>query len=179
VLILGVAAGVAVPLVFHVSPWLTAVILLALLAAVVLEGSFRVWRATDEERKGALAKRDAADQEVERRFAGLRYALQRESIAYHIELSPDGTRNIEVGLVLKNTSGEYLRYEVERMAVVIEGRTVENPTFYNRGYILPPQGTDTYRYPFIIGVPSREAGGLDCSGPATWSPARGVASELT
>jgi hypothetical protein len=56
VLALGVAAGITVPLVFHVSHWLTAVIVMAVLVVVALEGSYRVWAATDTERKAALDK---------------------------------------------------------------------------------------------------------------------------
>jgi hypothetical protein len=153
VLILGVAAGIAVPLVFHVSPWFTAVILLALLVIVVLEGSYGVWKATDSDRESAVTDRDAARTDTERRFAALRYALRRENIDYRMNLEPDGTWSIEVGLRLQNTSDAYLRYEVEQMAVVIQGRAVENPTFYNRGTIIEPHGTDTFRYPFVTGVP--------------------------
>jgi hypothetical protein len=59
VLTLGVAAGIALPLVFHVSHWLTAVIVMAVLWVAVLEGSYRVWAATDRERKAALAQASA------------------------------------------------------------------------------------------------------------------------
>ena len=59
VLILGVTAGITVPLVFHVSHWLTAVIVMGVLVVVVLEGSFRVWAATDRERKAAQEQAQA------------------------------------------------------------------------------------------------------------------------
>jgi hypothetical protein len=64
VLILGTAAGITVPLVFDVSPWLTAVVLLGLLVVVVLEGSYRVWRETDQDRLSALTAQDAASLEL-------------------------------------------------------------------------------------------------------------------
>jgi hypothetical protein len=54
VLVLSVAAGVTVPLVLHVSHWLTAVMVMAAVVIVVLEGSYRVWAITDAERKTAL-----------------------------------------------------------------------------------------------------------------------------
>jgi hypothetical protein len=38
-LLLGVAAGIAVPLVFHVSHWVTAVMIVAAVLIAVLEGS--------------------------------------------------------------------------------------------------------------------------------------------
>ncbi len=63
VLVLGIA-GVTVKLVFHL-PWLlTAVILMGLLVAVVLEGSYQVWKATDEKRKAALAELSAKEAEA-------------------------------------------------------------------------------------------------------------------
>ena len=39
------------------------------------------------------------------------------------------------------------------MNVVIEGRSVSDAEFYNRGIIIAPNGTDLFRYPFIYGVP--------------------------
>lgn len=54
VLVLGVAAGITMPLIFHVSHWLTAIIVMAAVVIVVLEGSYRVWATTDAERKTAL-----------------------------------------------------------------------------------------------------------------------------
>lgn len=100
-----------------------------------------------------LMERNAARNEVERRFSALRYALQREAIDYRMNLCPDGTWSVEAGLRLKNNSSEYVRYEMEQMNVVIEGRSVANPTFYNQGIVIPPHGTDVFRFPFIHGVP--------------------------
>ena len=54
VLVLGVAAGVVVPVVTHVSHWLTAVIILGIILIAALEGSYRLWAATDRERIAAL-----------------------------------------------------------------------------------------------------------------------------
>jgi hypothetical protein len=56
VLILGVVAGVTVPLVLHISPWAGAVIAVSALLVVVLEGSYRVWAATDAARTAAIAE---------------------------------------------------------------------------------------------------------------------------
>jgi hypothetical protein len=99
-------------------------------------------------------QRDAAKDEIERRFSAMRYALQRGGIDYHLNLNPDGTWDIEVGLKLANNSAEYLRYEIEDMAVILGSRSVENPQFFNRGVIIPPNGTDVFRYPFVHGVPA-------------------------
>lgn len=96
---------------------------------------------------------DSAQAEIEGRFSVMRYALQRGDPDFNLELTPDGACNIEVALRLINNSDEYLRYEVEHMVVVIEGRSVENATFYNQGVIIPPHGIDKFRYPFVHGVP--------------------------
>jgi hypothetical protein len=60
---------------------------------------------------------------------------------------------VQAVLKLANDSDGYLRYEVEHIAVVIEGRSVADPEFYNRGVIIAPHGSDPFRYPFIYGVP--------------------------
>lgn len=99
-------------------------------------------------------ERDTAKDEIENRFSALRYALQREAIDYRINLAPDATWSVEVGLRLKNNSDEYLRYEIGGMNVVIEGRSVQNPQFCNGGTIIPPHGSDVFRFPFIHSVPN-------------------------
>lgn len=63
ILILGIA-GIVVPLVFHLPPLLIAVVLVSLLVLVVAEGSYRAWHDTDEERKQAIAEREAARNEI-------------------------------------------------------------------------------------------------------------------
>ena len=55
ILVLGIAAGIAVPQVSHISHWLTAVVLLCLLVVVLALGSYRVWSETDEASKAAAA----------------------------------------------------------------------------------------------------------------------------
>src|SRR5690349_17559281 len=76
VLILGVGAGIAVPLVFSLSPWLTAVVLLGLFLLTMAEGAYHVWQEVNRQRLAALSERDAAISQIEDRFAALRYALE-------------------------------------------------------------------------------------------------------
>jgi hypothetical protein len=54
---LSVIAGIVVPVLFHLSHWLIAVILVGLLTVVVAEGSYEVWHETDQQR---LAAQEAA-----------------------------------------------------------------------------------------------------------------------
>lgn len=66
ILVLGVAAGIAVPQVHHLSPWLTAVVLLSLLVVVLALGSYRVWSDTDE-----TLKKVAVGGEAQARLVGV------------------------------------------------------------------------------------------------------------
>jgi hypothetical protein len=61
VLLLGIAAGITVPLVYNVSWWVTAIVGMAVLVLVLLEGSYRVWNATDEQRKLGQTALEAAE----------------------------------------------------------------------------------------------------------------------
>jgi hypothetical protein len=60
VLVLGVAAGITVPLVFHVSHWVTAVIILTAVLIVVAEGSYLEWKDADGLRRRAESALDDA-----------------------------------------------------------------------------------------------------------------------
>lgn len=82
VLALGVAAGITVPLVFHVSHWLTAVIVMAAVVIIVLEGSYRVWAVTDTARKVALESARAKSAESARAL------LKIEEVRRHEEMRP-------------------------------------------------------------------------------------------
>jgi hypothetical protein len=145
VLILGVAAGIAVPLVFSLSLWLTAVVLMGLFIVVVLEGTYRVWHAAEQER-------DAAKGEIERRFTAMRYALQFSEISSSFIMGL-GTMDVQLGLTFKNNSDEYMRYEIENVSTAIEGvRSPEN-SVSTAAAIIPPQGTDTFTAPAASGAP--------------------------
>jgi hypothetical protein len=56
VLVLGVAAGIAVPQTVHLSLWVTALVLLGLLTLVLAEGAYRVWHESDQGRQAALGQ---------------------------------------------------------------------------------------------------------------------------
>lgn len=61
ILLVGVAVGFAVPVVYHhLSHWFTAVVLLGLLVVVVAQGSYSVWLDAEKERKDAEEARDEA-----------------------------------------------------------------------------------------------------------------------
>lgn len=89
VLLLGLAAGVAVPLVLHVSRWLTAVILLAIFALVVLEGCYRLWDATDQLRASVQRERDKA-LEARSRAVKLSDPSLRDRLGLGDRLQPEG-----------------------------------------------------------------------------------------
>ena len=53
IIVLGIA-GIVVPVVFDLSLWLIAVILLGLFAIVIAEGGYQLWHETDQQRLAAL-----------------------------------------------------------------------------------------------------------------------------
>jgi hypothetical protein len=65
VLLFGVAAGIAVPLVFRVSHWVTAIIIAATVLVVVLEGTYLEWKDSDERRQAAESVLKGARTELE------------------------------------------------------------------------------------------------------------------
>lgn len=63
-LLLGIA-GITVTFVLHLSWPLVVIILMSVLLAVVLEGAYRIWYLTDQERLSAEAARDASQRELQ------------------------------------------------------------------------------------------------------------------
>ena len=145
VLVLGVAAGIAVPLVFSLSIWLTAVVLMSLFIVIILEGTYRVWRAVEQER-------DAAKDEIEHRFVAMRYALQFSDITSSFVMGP-GTMDIQLGLTFKNNSDEYMRYEIESVSTAIGGIYSPDGPILTTAAIIPPRGTDTFTAPATSSAP--------------------------
>ncbi len=151
VLVLGVAAGITVPLVLSLSGWLTAVVLMGLLIVVSLEGTYRVWHATDQRRDAALAERDAATREIERRFDAMRYAFQISDLVPNLITGPSSV-DVQIGLKITNNSDEYMRYEIESVSTVIEGRRSPDGPILNTTAINAPHGTDTFMPPAVSGA---------------------------
>jgi hypothetical protein len=102
VLVLGVAAGIAVPLVFSLSHWVTAVVLMGLFIVILLEGTYSVWYATDQQR-AALASSQTqrlarANLDFELRVGGV------ELFLFIRNLGPAEARAISVSGKLDNGS---------------------------------------------------------------------------
>lgn len=153
VLVLGVL-GIVVPLVFRLSPWLIAVVLLGLLALVFAEGGYRVWRETDQGRTAMLTERDAIQDEMHRRFDAQRYALGFGGVDAMTHPAPHyATGTVELRLRLTNNSDDPLRFEVESMLASIHGRRSGNGSpVLNRGDVIPPHGSMLYMAPTVSGV---------------------------
>jgi hypothetical protein len=145
VIVLGVAAGIAVPLVFSLSPWLTAVVLMGLFIVVVLEGAYRVWHATDQQL-------NAAKGEIERRFAAMRYALRITDLIPNLITGPD-IMDVQLGLKIMNSSDEYIRYEIESVFTVIDGKRSPDGPILATSAIIPPHEIDTFMPPAAPGAP--------------------------
>jgi uncharacterized protein YjbI with pentapeptide repeats len=100
VLLLGVAAGIAVPLVFHVSHWVTAVAVMAAVFVGALEGSYLEWKDADIARRAAESALKAAHTELEaaRRAASdadASLALRRLELTEQSQVTERFTRAVE------------------------------------------------------------------------------------
>jgi hypothetical protein len=152
VLVLGVGAGIAVPLVFSLSPWLTAVVLLGLFLVVMAEGTYHVWHEINQQRLAALNERDATKTEIEDRFAALRYSLEITNLDPRLINDPTSMQ-VQIGIQIENTSAEYVRYEIESVSTSIAGRRSADEFAGTRTGIIPPSGSHNLMPPPAIGVP--------------------------
>jgi hypothetical protein len=112
ILLAGAAAGIVVPVVSHISPWLTAVVLLGLLVVVIAEGGYRVWHATDQSRAAAITERNAARAETKRRQS----KEQRAATARQAEIQELQAQELRVSLEHREREAEAAREQREREA---------------------------------------------------------------
>ncbi len=56
---------------------------------------------------------------------------------------------VQVGVKFQNFLETPIEYEVESMVVTLDSRTVSSPEFSNRGSMLAPHQTQSYRFPVI------------------------------
>jgi hypothetical protein len=149
ILLGGVVAGITVPVLLDLPGWLIAVILLGLLILVLAEGAYRVWHEADQARAHAVTERDMAQAEMANRFDTQRHALWFAGMGAFIY---QATGAVGFHFELANKSDDPLRYEIESMAITIDGRQASNLQFQNRGEILPPHGSGHYSAPQLLGV---------------------------
>ena len=152
VLVLGVGAGIAVPLVFSLSPWLTAVVLLGLFLVVMAEGTYHVWHEINQQQLAALSERDATKAEIEDRFAALRYALEITNFDPRLINDPNSMQ-VQIGIKIENTSAEYVRYEIESASISIAGRRSIEDFAGARTGIIAPSSFHNLMLPPAVGVP--------------------------
>jgi hypothetical protein len=69
----------------------------------------------------------------------------------HVAVDPR-KKNIQVGFKLRNSTEVPLRFWVTDMNVVIEGKTVQNPNFTNRGSVVMKGDFITFNFPPISHV---------------------------
>jgi len=112
ILIAGAAAGIVVPVVSHISSWLTAVVLLGVLVAVVAEGAYRVWHETNQNRATAVIERDAARAEIERQQS----EEQRAASARQVEVLELQAQELRASREQREREAESAREQREREA---------------------------------------------------------------
>jgi hypothetical protein len=84
VLVLGIAAGVTVPLVFHVSRWVTTGVIMGAVLVVVAEGSYLEWKDAGELRRKTEAALESMQAQLE--------AARRPAVSPPPAVNPDEFR---------------------------------------------------------------------------------------
>lgn len=67
---------------------------------------------------------------------------------------------VQIGFTLSNATDVPLRYEVQHIAVIVEGKTVAKPEFENRGGVVARGAATTFRFapiPHVMGRTSADA----------------------
>lgn len=141
---------------------------LAIMLIVITEGSYRMFRTSEEDHDTKLiaertqhqealealrVERDAAKGDIERRFAAMRYAFQVKGAAFKFIPGSGGTLDVQIELKITNNSDEHMRYEIEHVSTIIEGMPGADGPVLNRIGVNPPHGTDTFTCPPARGVP--------------------------
>ncbi len=159
VLVLGVAAGITVPLVFHVSHWVTAVIIMGTVLAVVAEGSYLEWKGADELRRKTEAALEGVQAELE---AARRPAVSPPPAVNPDEFKPHHTESGEFpdskALTfgfdhITDHPGAYAALSPRRCTVITPSGVTVSATRPNRYFQYPqefenapPVGAGLYRF---------------------------------
>jgi hypothetical protein len=92
-------------------------------------------------------------------------------------------KSVQVGFNLENSSDIALRYHVENIAVVIEGKTAMTPVFENRGGVIRKGRKQPFHFapiPFIVLEPvNAKASIVYRYGPVGQSPVREASYRVT
>jgi hypothetical protein len=101
-------------------------------------------------------ERDAALAEIKNRFDTLRYALSVVRFQAHVSQNADGkTWDVAVCVWIANSSVEPLRYLVEELSTLIQGRESEEEESRvpRNSDVITPEGHVTVSCPAVRGVP--------------------------
>lgn len=82
---------------------------------------------------------------VATRTSPLAYALHMSSAGMDVRIDQK-KKAIQVGFNLQNSADIPLRYYVESISVIIDGKTVMNPAYTNRGGVIPKGGTQQFHF---------------------------------
>ena len=99
-------------------------------------------------------ERDAMRAEMKDRFSAMRYALQISGSQRTMLPGPD-TFGVQFEVTLTNQSGEFMRYEVERVSTAIEGRPEADALIGGSSEaVIAPHGASTFTCPPAYGIPA-------------------------
>jgi hypothetical protein len=146
VLLAGVL-GVALTIVSLAIPGLTRVVGVALTSVSLAVAQYQAWndmRIAREEAQSLLRRMEGELSGRSLRFAGL--------VIHNLIGDPPTNSSVQVGISLQNFGDHVIRYDVEHFEVVLDGNTIEDPSFLNRGGEIAPRADESYFFPAIRAI---------------------------
>ena len=146
------AVGAVLTVVGITAPKVVQIVGVVLLALGLLGAQFRAWTEMRRERDKAVQDRYAQEAVIEA-IRSARAMSIGDIISNFAIAEPAAESTVQVGVILRNFGTLVLSYQVESMRVEIEGRTLANPQFDNRGSeTVPPGSAANFYYPSIGGM---------------------------
>jgi hypothetical protein len=101
-------------------------------------------------------QRDVARAEIQERFNAVKFRLVFDHSLMSLRLRRDDQEpGVHVGFTLRNVSTEPLRFAVQSMNVVLDGRSHPHPTFDTDGTVLAPDQGYVFWFPWFDGLEVR------------------------
>lgn len=125
------------------------------LGLVLVFGLIYLWnlfRAPYRQRNDAQKLAEHLQQQCDIVLDSVRFGLAFDDATIDTGRSPKEEPIVIVGIKLQNTSKELIQYKLINFKVILDGKTVENPTFQNTDVYVHPGKTSQYFYPAIKGV---------------------------
>jgi hypothetical protein len=114
--------------------------------------AWNLFRTPYRQRNDALQLVDGIQKQYDAILDSVRFKLAFDSLVLDTGKTAQGVSAVNIGIRLQNMSNELIQYRVTKFKVMLDNKTVDNPTFLTPGLHVYPRKTSDYFYPTIEGV---------------------------